>query len=406
MNTDHNQAEPGFSNQHNLSGNEAESNLLKNYSRYPVQFERGDGYWLYDNSGKKYLDFLSGIAVFGLGYNNIKIKNAVMNQLNKLWHTSNLFESSQQEILAKALVKRSKLDYVFFCNSGTEANEAAIKFARKWGKSRTNIICARNSFHGRTMGSLSATGQEKLWQGFLPLTPGFSFVEYGNESDLINEYHKNPENIVAVMLEPIQGESGIIVPPKNYLKSIRNFCDENNLLLIIDEIQSGMGRTGKLFCYQWEDIIPDIISVAKGIANGLPLGAVICSKAVGNEIKPGDHGSTFGGNPVSLSAALSVIEQIDSDILQSNIIIGSTIIEAIEELNSDKIKEVRGMGLMIGVEFKEGISAKKLAKELLAKNIVVGTSSDSVLRLLPPFIIDLKAISLFIDGLKKALDEL
>ena len=398
------QAEPGYSNQHNTE-TKMDSNLLKNYSRYPIKFERGDGYYLYDKDGQQYLDFLAGIAVVGLGHNNEKIKNAVIEQVNKLWHTSNLFESEQQEKLATALATRSNLDYVFFCNSGTEANEAAIKFARKWGKGKSNIICAKNSFHGRTMGSLSATGQEKLWQGFLPMTPGFSFVEFGNESDLINEYNKNPENIVAIMLEPIQGESGIIVSPKNYLKFVRKFCDEHNLLFIADEIQTGMGRTGKLFCHQWEGIKPDIITVAKGIANGLPLAAVICSKEVGDEIKPGDHGSTFGGNPVALSAALEVINQLNEKILNANTEKGNELKKAIENLNSDKIKEVRGIGLMIGIEFKEGISAKNIAKILLSKQIVVGTSGDSVLRLLPPFIISTEAINKFIEVFSDVLNE-
>ena len=381
------------------------SNLLQNYSRYPVQFEKGDGFYLYDKDGKEYLDFLAGIAVVGLGHNNEKIKNAVIEQVNKLWHTSNLFESEQQEKLATALAHRTNLDYVFFCNSGTEANEAAIKFARKWGKGKSNIICAKNSFHGRTMGSLSATGQEKLWQGFLPMTPGFSFVEFGSKEDLVNEYNKNPENTVAVMIEPIQGESGIVVPPENYLKFVRNFCDEHNLLFIADEIQTGMGRTGKLFCHQWEDVTPDIITVAKGIANGLPLAALICSKAVSDEIKPGDHGSTFGGNPVALSAALKVIEQLDEKSLNENSGKGNELKKAIENLASDKIKEVRGKGLMIGIEFKEGISAKNIAKILLSKKIVVGTSGDSVLRLLPPFIINKEAINKFIKVFDDVLNE-
>ncbi len=402
MNTDLIQVEHGYFNQHSMVV-QKKSNLLKNYSRYSVQFEYGDGYFLFDKQGNKYLDFLSGIAVTSFGHNNKKIKDAVLEQVNKLWHTSNLFESDQQEKLAEVLAEKTNLEYVFFCNSGTEANEAAIKFARKWGKGKSNIIAAKNSFHGRTMGSLSATGQEKLWQGFFPMTPGFSFVEFGNITELINEYNKNPESTAAVMLEPIQGESGIIVPPKNYLKSVREFCDKNNLLLIIDEIQTGMGRTGKLFCYQYEDIKPDIVTVAKGIANGLPLAAVICTKEVGDEIKPGDHGSTFGGNPVALSAALSVIDMVDDNLLKNNIILGNLLQKAIKKLNSEKIKEVRGMGLMIGVELHQGVSAKNIAKLLLEKNVVVGTSGDSVLRLLPPFIINMKAINQFLESFKNVL---
>lgn len=403
MDTDLIQVEHGYFKQHNTVV-QKKSNLLKNYSRYSVQFEYGDGYFLFDKQGNKYLDFLSGIAVTSFGHNNQKIKNAVLEQANKLWHTSNLFESAQQEKLAEVLAEKTNLDYVFFCNSGTEANEAAIKFARKWGNGKSNIIAAKNSFHGRTMGSLSATGQEKLWKGFFPMTPGFSFVEFGNLTQLINEYNKNPESTTAIMLEPIQGESGIMVPPKNYLKSVREFCDKNNLLLIIDEIQTGMGRTGKLFCYQYENIKPDIVTVAKGIANGLPLAAVICTKEVGDEIKPGDHGSTFGGNPLALSAALSVIDQVNDDLLKNNVMLGDLLQKAIKDLNADKIKEVRGMGLMIGVELHQGISAKNIAKLLLEKNVVVGTAGDSVLRLLPPFIIDIKAINQFLETFKNVLE--
>lgn len=404
MKTDFALGEHGFTNHLNYSGTDVKSNLLKNYSRYPVQFERGDGFYLYDKDGNKYLDFLSGIAVVGLGHNNLKVKEAVIDQVNKLWHTSNLFESKLQEKLAAALAERSNLDYVFFCNSGTEANEAAIKFARKWGNGRSKIICAKNSFHGRTMGSLSATGQEKFWQGFLPMTPGFLFVEYGNEKDLLNEYQKNADDVVAVMLEPIQGESGIIVPPKNYLKNVRKFCNDNNLLLIVDEIQTGMGRTGKFFCYQWDEIKPDIVTTAKGIANGLPLGAVLCTKEVGDVIKPGDHGSTFGGNPVSLAAALAVVEQIDEACLKSIKIKGNAIKKTLAHLKSDKIKDVRGMGLMIGIELTENISAKNIAHKFLAKHIVVGTSGDSVIRLLPPFLIDNDSIMQFVDAFNNIIE--
>lgn len=396
--------EHGFFNQ--LKKGKMDSNLLKNYSRYPINFDHGDGYYLYDKEGNQYLDFLAGIAVVGLGHNNQNIKKAVIEQVNKLWHTSNLFESEQQEKLATALAQRSHLDYVFFCNSGTEANEAAIKFARKWGNGKSNIICAKNSFHGRTMGSLSATGQEKLWQGFAPMTPGFSFVEYGSEEELVNEYNKNTENVVAIMIEPIQGESGVIVPPKNYLKFVSDFCKEHNILFIADEIQTGMGRTGKLFCHQWEEVKPDIVTVAKGIANGLPLAAVICAKEVSDCIKPGDHGSTFGGNPVALASALEVIKELNEDVLLGNIIKGNAIIEAISELKSDKIVSVRGMGLMIGVEFNKDISAKSVAKMLLAKKIVVATSGDSVIRLLPPFIIDSDAINKFIKVFSEVLNEI
>ncbi|RJP62715.1 MAG: aspartate aminotransferase family protein [Ignavibacteriales bacterium] len=399
------QVEPGLYSPLNTEA-EIKSNLLQNYSRYPVEFVKGEGVWLYDKDDKKYLDFLSGIAVTGFGHNNPEIINAAIEQIKKLWHVSNLFEAGGQEKLAKILTQKSKLDYVFFCNSGTEANEAAIKFARKWGKERTHIICASNSFHGRTMGSLSATGQPKLWEDFAPLTPGFSFTDFGDVEELAHTYLEHANDTVAVMIEPIQGESGVIVPPDGYLKKVRNFCDEHNLLLIVDEVQTGMGRTGKFFCHQWEEIKPDIITVAKGIANGLPLGATICTKAVGNEIKPGNHGSTFGGNPVSIASALAVANLIDENILQNNVTLGKTLIIALEALHTDKIKAVRGKGLMIGVEFVQGVSAKNICKQLLKKGIVTGTSGDTVLRLLPPFIITEKEIVQFASTFDGVLNSL
>jgi acetylornithine/N-succinyldiaminopimelate aminotransferase len=374
--------------------------LLKNYNRYPVEFVKGEGAYLYDKEGKVYLDFLCGIAVTSFGHSHNKIKSAVESQVNKFWHVSNLFESGPQELLAQKLAEKSGLDNVFFCNSGTEANEAAIKFARKWGKGKSHIITAFNSFHGRTMGSLSASGQNKLWEGFFPLTPGFSYTEYGDIAELEHSYSEHPNETIAVMLEPIQGESGILIPPPGYLKSVDRFCKENNLLLIIDEVQSGMGRTGRFFAHQWEEIKPDIICVAKGIANGLPLGAVICTKEVGDEIKPGSHGSTFGGNPVSIAAANVVVELIDESTLNHIIEMGNILLNALIEINNGKIKEIRGKGLMIGVEFREGTSAKKIAGDLLNNGVVTGTSGDNVLRILPPFIITDKEIEFFINEFK------
>lgn len=375
--------------------------LLKNYSRYPVEFVNGEGAYLYDSTGKKYLDFLSGIAVTGFGHNHPLIKASVENQLNKVWHTSNLFESSQQEILAQKLVQESGLDYAFFCNSGSEANEGAIKFARKWGKERTTIITAVNGFHGRTMGSLSATGQHKVHEGFAPLTPGFIYVPYGDLEVLEDSYQPH---VAAVMVEPIQGESGIIVPPAGYLKGLREFCDKHNLLLIFDEVQTGMGRTGKIFAHQWEEVKPDIITLAKGIANGIPLGAVVCSKEVGDEIKPGNHGSTFGGNPLAVAAANEVMDLLDESTLMHIEKMGHILMNAVASLNTEVVKVVRGKGLMIGVELKEGISAKAVASDLLEKGIVVGTSGDSVLRLLPPYIIREKEIVQFTVTLDNVLN--
>ena len=367
--------------------------LLKNYSRYEVEFVNGEGAYLFDNKGKKYLDFLSGIAVTGFGHNNPLIVNAVKNQAEKFFHVSNLFQSSPQESLAEKLVIHSGLDNVFFCNSGTEANEAAIKFARKWGMGRSTIITAVGGFHGRTMGSLSASAQYKLWDGFAPLTPGFSYVPFNDTAAIENSIDKGT---VAVMLEPIQGESGVNVPSENYLQEVREICSKHNLLFIVDEVQTGMGRTGKMFAYQWENIKPDIITLAKGIANGIPLGAAICTQEVGDCITPGSHGSTFGGNPVALAAANVVIDLLNVECLENIFLLGEKLKKEIYSLDNKKIRTVRGKGLMIGIEFNDSLNAKKVAAELLEAGIVVGTAGENVLRLLPPYIITEEEIALFI----------
>ncbi|MFH1195677.1 MAG: aspartate aminotransferase family protein [bacterium] len=368
--------------------------LLKNYSRYLVEFVKGEGAYLYDSNGREYLDFLSGIAVTGFGHNHAAIKSAVEKQLNELWHVSNLFESTGQINLAQKIASASGLDSVFFCNSGTEANEAAIKFARKWGNGKSQIITALGSFHGRTLGSMSATGQYKIWEGFFPLTPGFCYVPFGDIEAIENSFNSNT---VAIMLEPIQGESGIVIPPEGYLKQVREFCDKHSLLLILDEVQTGAGRTGKTFAYQHDDILPDIVTLAKGIANGIPLGAVACTKEVGDTMVPGTHGSTFGGNPLAVAAANSVFDLLDDETLQHINKTGEELSNSIKFIGSNKIKEVRGKGLLIGVEFSEGIDAKKIAGKLLNQCVVTGTSGNSVIRLLPPYIINQKEINKFIE---------
>ncbi len=368
------------------------SALLQNYSRYPVEFVEGEGSKLYDKNGKEYLDFLSGIAVTGFGHQHNETTNAANEQLHKLWHVSNLFKSTPQEELAKKLTTSTGMDSVFFCNSGTEANEAAIKFARKWGVDRNTIIATNGSFHGRTMGSLSATGQSTLWNGFTPMLPGFTFVDFNNLEQINSSID---ENTCAIMVEPIQGESGVIVPDENYLIGLRNICDDNNLLLILDEVQTGIGRTGKLFAHQYFNIIPDILTSAKGLANGLPLGATICSEKVSTAIKPGDHGSTFGGNPIAVAAANKVIDLLSVQQLKLIKNSGKHIKELISNIDNSLILSSRGKGLMIGVEFEKPI-AKTVAKALLNRGIVVGNSGDTVLRLLPPFIITNEDIQYFV----------
>ncbi|HVO76030.1 MAG TPA: aminotransferase class III-fold pyridoxal phosphate-dependent enzyme, partial [Ignavibacteriaceae bacterium] len=314
-----------------------------------------------------------------------------------------LFESSLQAELAGKLSRLSGLDYSFFCNSGTEAVEAAIKFARKYGDGKFHIITALNSFHGRTYGSLSATGQLKLQEGFAPLLPGFSYVPYNDIREIEKTFN---ENTIAVLMEPIQGEGGINIPDENYLKQIRDFCDSKNILMILDEVQCGLGRTGKFFAYQHSGIMPDIVTIAKGLANGIPIGAVICSKQIGDLIKPGNHGSTFGGNPIAVSAAIKVVDLIDEKLLKEIDRLGGILLNSLYSLNLSTIKEIRGKGLMIGIEFNEGYSAKKIAAKLIEHGVVVGTSGDTVLRVLPPFIISEKEIMKFLSRFRKVAESL
>ena len=368
------------------------SALLQNYSRYPVEFVKGKGSKLYDKNGKEHLDFLSGIAVTGFGHQHKEITDVANKQLNKLWHVSNLFETTPQEELAQKLVSSTGMDSVFFCNSGTEANEAAIKFARKWGGKRKTIISTNGSFHGRTMGSLSATGQSNLWNGFTPMLSGFTFVDFNNLEQTKNAID---ENTCAIMVEPIQGERGIIVPDENYLIGLRKICDENDLLLILDEIQTGIGRTGKLFAHQYYNVVPDILTSAKGLANGLPLGATICSSKVAKVIEPGDHGSTFGGNPIAVVAANKVIDLLDNILFEEIVSKGEKTKKIISDMKNPNIKNIRGKGLLIGVEFNNPI-AKQIAKALLNKGVLVGNSGNNVLRLLPPFIISESDIHNFV----------
>ena len=376
------------------------SALLQNYSRYPVEFVEGKGSKLYDKNGKEYFDFLSGIAVTGFGHQHNEISKAANEQLHKLWHVSNLFESTPQEELAAKLTTSTGMDSVFFCNSGTEANEAAIKFARKWGGDRNTIIATNGSFHGRTMGSLSATGQSTLWNGFTPMLPGFTFVDFNNLEQIKSSID---ENTCAIMVEPIQGESGVIVPDENYLIGLRNICDDNNLLLILDEVQTGIGRTGKLFAHQYFNIIPDILTSAKGLANGLPLGATICSEKVSNVIKPGDHGSTFGGNPIAVAAANKVIDLLSVQQLKLIKNSGKQIIELISNIDNSLILSTRGKGLMIGVEMK--FEVRDILMNLIKEGVLMLYSGRNILRILPPLVISEEDIAKVLQSLDSVLSE-
>lgn len=372
------------------------SNLLNVYKRFPVSFTHGFGTKLYDEDGKEYTDFLSGIGVNAFGHNNLVIKEFVREQLDKYWHVSNLFEIELQEELANKLFSYSGLSNVFFSNSGTEANEAAIKFARLWGKGRFEIITAIDSFHGRTFGSLSATGQFNLWKDFKPILPGFKYVTF-NDIDAIK--NNITENSVAVMLEVIQGEGGINIPDENYLLEVEKICRENDLLLIIDEIQSGMGRTGKMFAYEHYGVKPDIVTLAKAVANGFPLGVTMCTNQVADSVFPGSHGSTFGGNPVSVAAALGVLSLLSDDVLKNNSDMGEYLKDQLKSLNSKVISDIRGKGLMIGIELNGQIDVSGLCSKLLEKGFITCPAKNNVLRLLPPYIITKNEITAFIKEL-------
>ncbi len=385
-------------NEHNQ---EKKSSVAGNYNRYPIEFVSGTGSTLVDAAGKEYLDFMSGIAVTSFGHQHPLIKAAVIAQLNKVWHTSNLFEISLQKSVAEKLTAKTGLEKVFFCNSGTEANEAAIKYARKWGGERFEIITATGGFHGRTMGSLSATGQSKIQDGFSPLLPGFVYVPFNNSNAIRAAINSNT---VAVLIEPIQGENGIMVPDDNYLAEVSLLCAEHNLLLIIDEVQTGIGRTGSFFAYQMSNIIPDMVTFAKGIANGLPLGGLICNAKVSQVMVPGTHGSTFGGNHVSLAAAEVVLDLLTDEKLAEIAGMGEYLMKELRLVQNEHIKDVRGKGLLIGVELAKEIEVKKIAELMLKEGVVCGTSGNNTLRLLPPFIISKTDRDHFIAVFKKIVN--
>ncbi len=379
---------------------ETGSALTQNYSRFPINFVKGKGKYLYDEYGSEYLDLITGIGVNSFGHSHPALLNAAENQLNSLWHVSNLYESASQEIVAGKLLDITGLDSVFFCNSGTEANEAAIKFARLWGKGRANIITALGGFHGRTMGSLSASGQHKLWQGFQPMTPGFRYVPF---DDIESIKFSIDKHTVAIMIEPVQGENGVILPSHGYLKELRKICDENNLLLILDEVQTGIGKTGKLFAYQWEDVLPDIITSAKAIANGLPLGVTIVNEKVAACIKPGTHGSTFGGNPLSVAVAEKVLNLLDEDQLEYITGTGEAFKESLGKIKNG-IKEIRVKGLMIGIQLEDDYPAAEIVKILNDHKILTCAAGNNTLRLLPSFLININDIEYFVSIFEDILD--
>ncbi|NOQ78683.1 MAG: acetylornithine/succinylornithine family transaminase [Gammaproteobacteria bacterium] len=367
--------------------------IMNTYGRLPVSFVKGDGCYLYDEQGQRYLDALMGIAVCGLGHSHPAVAKAISEQASTLMHTSNLYGIPNQEALADKLCELSAMDRVFFSNSGAEANEAAIKIARRYGHTKDidlpTIIVANKSFHGRTLSTLSATGNAKVQAGFEPLVPGFIHVDY-NDMDAIRQVANNNANIVAIMVEPIQGEGGLATPPDSYLKEIRVFCDENNYLMILDEIQTGICRTGKWFASQHSDIIPDVMTLAKGLGNGFPIGACLAKGIAAEILIPGTHGSTFGGNPLACAAALATIHTLEEENLEQRAAeLGSYFQQGFKTalatlIEQGKILDIRGKGLMIGIELDRPCT--ELVKKALDKKLLINVTADSVVRLLPALI--------------------
>ena len=365
--------------------------LMSTYARLPVAFEQGKGAYLFDTQGNKYLDAIAGIAVCSLGHANPEVADAISDQARKLIHTSNLYQIPLQTALGDKLCALSGMEKVFFGNSGAEANEAAIKLARLYGKKQgieqPNIIVMSGSFHGRTLTTLSATGSRKVQAGFSPLVSGFVRAPF-NEIAAIQKIAENSSDIVAILVEPVQGEGGVVVPDADYLSHIRNICDENNWLMMLDEIQTGMGRTGEWFAFQHHDFKPDVITLAKALGNGVPIGACLAGAKAAEIFAPGNHGSTFGGNPLASRAALAVIHTLETKNLVANAKnMGRYLLENLQqELNGTQgVTDIRGHGLMIGIELDRNCA--DLVTQALEHKLLINVTADKTIRLLPPLIL-------------------
>jgi acetylornithine aminotransferase len=363
------------------------SHVMNTYARQPVAFVRGEGVWLWDENGKKYLDALAGIAVNTLGYAHPKLTKALSARLaSGVLHTSNLWRIPTQEAAADRVAEITGLDEVFFCNSGLEANEAAIKVARKYGHERgiaePAIIVMEKAFHGRSLATLSATGSRKVQAGFEPLVSGFVRVPL-NDLDAVRQVAEHNKNVAAVFVEPIQGEGGINVSRLEYLRGLKEICDRNQWLFMSDEVQCGLGRTGKWFVYQHAGFLPDVVPLAKGLGSGVPVGACVVGGRAKGVFKPGNHGSTFGGNPLAMTAVVATIDTIKEEGLLANAArVGEAIRRGLPK--RDGIAEVRGMGLMIGVELAEPCG--ELVRQSLEAGLVLNVTADNVIRMLPPLV--------------------
>jgi acetylornithine aminotransferase len=368
----------------------AMSHVMDTYARQPVAFARGEGVWLWDEHGKKYLDALAGIAVNTLGHAHPKLTRALAEQAGRMLHVSNLFAAPWQEAAADRLAAISGLDEVFFCNSGCEANEAAIKVARKYGHERgvnePAIVVMENSFHGRTLATLSATGSRKVQAGFEPLVSGFVRVPHG-DLDAVQKIAEHNRNVVAVLVEPIQGEGGINVAGIEYLRGLRALCDRNEWLLMLDEVQCGLGRTGKWFVYQHAGILPDVLPLAKGLGSGVPVGACLVAGRAKGVLKRGNHGSTFGGNPLVCAAVIATLDAIrDEGLLDNALRVGAVIRGGLASALAGLpgVVEIRGMGLMLGIEL--AAPCGEIVRAALDAGLVINVTADTVIRLLPPLV--------------------
>ena len=384
--------------------------LLNTYERNPILFVSGEGVHLRDENGNDYLDLLSGIGVNGLGYAHPAVENAIVSQSKRLIHTSNLYFHEHTAELALRLTEITDLDRVFFTNSGTEAWEAALKLARaNAGRLRaqgrtigTKFLALDHSFHGRTMGSVATTAKDKYREPFMPVMPGVDFVRFNNVDDLRAKFSSD---ICGICIEPIQGEGGIHPVSQEFFAAARELCDSTGALLIADEIQSGMGRTGKWFAYQHYTVMPDVVTIAKPIANGIPMGAMLCTNAAAESITPGMHGTTFGGNPLACAVAIAVIDTIKRDNILAHINeVGAYFHDQLTLLakRHDCITEVRGKGLMLGIEINSADLAQRVAAQMMERRIIINRTSETVLRLLPPFILERQHV----DTAIKAFDEI
>jgi acetylornithine aminotransferase len=382
--------------------------LMATYRRLPVAFERGEGIWLWDTEGRRYLDALSGIAVCGLGHAHPAVRDALCEQAGRLIHTSNLYRITEQERLGAMLTERSGMDRVFFANSGAEANEAAIKLARLYAHQRgienPAILVAEGSFHGRTLATLSATGNRKVQAGFEPLVQGFVRVPY-DDLTTIETAAANRPNLVAILVEPIQGEGGIRIPSAGYGRRLREICDRHGWLLICDEIQTGMGRTGRWLGHEHDQANPDLVTLAKGLANGVPIGACLARGAAAEVLGPGSHGSTFGGNPLACRVGRAVLETIAADDLIGNAAEqGAYLLAGLRETLSHLpgVIEIRGRGLMLGIELDRPCG--ELVAQALAAGLLINVTADRVIRLLPPLVIRRAEIDQLVQGLSALLE--